>query len=207
MLVVKGSLKFQGNPDVNALFVQRFKSFFGISQKKPESFIRLHPPIATDIVPAGTQSRCHDLLGLLNPTKPLLMLLEHLFQLSKSLLWKKGAFSLTPPSCTDFNLRRGLSLSNKRWNTDLQTFTSAKDNQTDWLTHHVWVWKAFKVVCALKLLLATAFFFFESRINRLITAHLKQTPLIGRRVSNLLILTRAGTLKRWASTRNKIPLD
>lgn len=207
MLVVKGSLKFQGNPDVNALFVQRFKSFFGISQKKPESFIRLHPPIATDIVPAGRQSRCHDLLGLLNPTKPLLMLLEHLFQLSKSLLWEKGAFSLTPPSCSDLNLRRGLSLSNKRWNTDLQTFTSAKDNQTEWLTHHVWVWKAFKVVCALKLLLATAFFFFESRINRLITAHLKQTPLIGRRVSNLLILTRAGTLKRWASTRNKIPLD
>lgn len=207
MLVVKGSLKFQGNPDVNGLFVQRFKSFFGISQKKPESFIRLHPPITTDIVPAGRQSRCHDLLGLLNPTEPLLMLLEHLFQLSKSLLWKKGAFSLTPPSCTDFNLRRGLSLSNKRWNTDLQTFTSAKDNQTEWLTRHVWVWKAFKVVCALKLLLATAFFFFESRINRLITAHLKQTPLIGRRVSNLLILTRAGTLKRWASTRNKIPLD
>lgn len=160
MLVVKGSLKFHGNPDVNALFVQRFKSFFGISQKKPESFIRLHPPIATDIVPAGRQSRCHDLLGLLNPTKPLLMLLEHLFQLSKSLLWEKGAFSLTPPSCTDLNLRRGLSLSNKRWNTDLQTFTSAKDNQTEWLTHHVWVWKAFKVVCALKLLLATAFFFF-----------------------------------------------
>lgn len=89
---MKGSLKFQGNPDVNGLFVQRFKSFFGISQKKPESFIRLHPPIATDIVPAGRLSRCHDLLGLLNPTEPLLMLLEHLFQLSKSLLWKKGAF-------------------------------------------------------------------------------------------------------------------
>lgn len=163
MLVVKGSLKFQGNPDVNALFVQRFKSFFGISQKKPESFIRLHPPIATDIVPAGRQSRCHDLLGLLNPTKPLLMLLGTPFPTVTSqnlCCGKKGAFSLTPPSCSDLNLRRGLSLSNKRWNTDLQTFTSAKDNQTDWLTHHVWVWKAFKVVCALKLLLATAFFFF-----------------------------------------------
>lgn len=161
MLVVKGSLKFQGNPDVNGLFVQRFKSFFGISQKKPESFIRLHPPIATDIVPADChavttcwdswiqQSHCNVTWNTFSNC-----------DMSNLCCGKKGAFTLTPPSCTDLNLRRGLSLSNKRWNTDLQTFTSAKDNQTDWLTHHVWVWKAFKVVCALKLLLATAFFFF-----------------------------------------------
>lgn len=45
------------------------------NKKKPESFIRLHPPIAADTVPAGRLSRCHDLLGLLNTTEPSLMLL------------------------------------------------------------------------------------------------------------------------------------
>ena len=127
------------------------------NKKKPESFIRLHPPIAADTVPAGRLSRCHDLLGLLNTTEPSLMLLGTPFfnrdKRKVHLVWHH-------PAAATLTWDRRLSLSNKRWKFDLQTFRSTKDNQTEWLTAHVWVWEAFTVVCVLKLLLATAFFFF-----------------------------------------------